>query len=214
MHYRLFVFAFLVLLVSAVKVTPVAAQKLARAIVATPSLSATQMPIVIAKKKGFYKEEGLDVDILVSRGSLAMKAMVGGSVDYTTAVGSTMDAAVKNLGPKVVFVTFPKPTFDFVGGKDIRSYKDLKGKLVGLSTRGGTVDQLTRLALTRNGLNPDKEVQLIVIGGQGIHQADIHRRIHADGSRRWNRGHAEEVEGGSGGCHGLHQRDPQRVPVL
>lgn len=144
---------------------PLSAQ-LKKVRLSTPTIAITQIPFTIAQAKGFYREEGLDVEVIVIRGQLGVTALLGGSVDYTTASGSIIAAAVRGIGVKLVLIVDSKPSFDFVSDPKIRSVRDLKGRAIGISSRGGSVDLLTRLALERNGLDPDKDVTLLVIGTQ------------------------------------------------
>src|SRR4249920_1948254 len=132
--------------------------------VAAPSIA--EMPFRIAQIKGFYREEGLDVEVIFIRGAVGMQALLGGSVDFTSASGSTIAAAVRGIPVKLVFTASAKPQFDMVSQKDIRSIADLKGKFVGISSRGGAVDLLTQLMVQKNGLLPNKDVTSLVIGGQ------------------------------------------------
>jgi NitT/TauT family transport system substrate-binding protein len=67
---------------------------------------------------------------------------------------------------KLVFIASAKPQFDFVAQPQIRSVQDLKGKLVGISSRGGAIDLLTQLILQKHGLVPNKDVTSIIVGGQ------------------------------------------------
>lgn len=129
-----------------------------------PTLAITEVPFKIAKAKGFYREEGLDVEVILIRGAVGVTALIGGSVDYTTASGAIIAGAIRGIGLKLVLLISAKPAFDFVSGAQIRSFNQLKGKAVGISSRGGSVDLLTRLMLERNGLNPDKDVAFLVIG--------------------------------------------------
>jgi NitT/TauT family transport system substrate-binding protein len=129
-----------------------------------PTVAITEVPFKIAQAKGFYREEGLDVEMIVIRGALGTTALLGGSVDYTTASGSIVAAAVRGIGVKLLLLIDSKPGFDLVSDSQIRSFDRLKGRPVGISSRGGSVDLLTRLMLERNGLNPDKDVTLLVIG--------------------------------------------------
>jgi NitT/TauT family transport system substrate-binding protein len=131
-----------------------------------PTVAITEVPFKIAQAKGFYREEGLEVEMIVIRGALGVTALLGGSVDYTTASGSVIAAAVRGIGVKLVLLINSKPAFDLVSEPQIRSVEKLRGTAVGISSRGGSVDLLTRLALERNGLNPDKDVTLLVIGTQ------------------------------------------------
>jgi NitT/TauT family transport system substrate-binding protein len=120
----------------------------------------------IAHVKGFYRDEGLDVEVILIRGAVGMQALLGGSVDYTSASGSTIAAAVRGMPVKLVFIASAKPQFDLIAQPEIRSVADLKGKHVGISSRGGAVDLLTQLIVQKNGLVPNKDVISLVVGGQ------------------------------------------------
>ena len=132
--------------------------------VAAPSIA--EMPFRIAQTKGFYREEGLDVEVIFIRGAVGMQALLGGSVDFSSASGSTIAAAVRGIPVKLVFIASAKPQFDMVAQKEIRSIAELKGKFIGISSRGGAIDLLTQLMVQKNGLVPNKDVTSLVIGGQ------------------------------------------------
>ena len=102
--------------------------------------SIAEVPFRIANVKGFYREEGLEVEMILIRGAVGMQALLGGSVDYTSASGSTIAAAVRGLPVKLVFIASAKPQFDLIAQPQIRSVADLKGKHVGISSRGGAVE--------------------------------------------------------------------------
>ena len=128
--------------------------------------SIAELPFRMAQIKGFYREEGLEVEVIFIRGAVGMQALLGGSVDFTSASGSTIAAAVRGIPVKLVFIASAKPQFDMVAQKDIRSMADLKGKFVGISSRGGAIDLLTQLMVQKHGLVPNKDVTSLVIGGQ------------------------------------------------
>jgi len=132
--------------------------------VAAPSIA--EMPFRIAQTKGFYRDEGLDVEVIFIRGAVGMQALLGGSVDFSSASGSTIAAAVRGIPVKLVFIASAKPQFDMVALKEIRSIADLKGKYIGISSRGGAIDLLTQLMVQKHGLTPNKDVTSLVIGGQ------------------------------------------------
>ena len=128
--------------------------------------SIAEVPFRIAHVKGFYRDEGLDVEVIMIRGAVGMQALLGGSVDYTSSSGSTIAAAVRGIPVKLVFIASAKPQFDLVVQPQIRTIQDLKGKVVGISSRGGAVDLLMQLLLQKNGLIPNKDVTTIVVGAQ------------------------------------------------
>jgi ABC-type nitrate/sulfonate/bicarbonate transport system substrate-binding protein len=130
----------------------------------TTSIAVTELQFRIAHLKGFYREEGLDLETLLIRGSVGMQALIGGSVDYASAAGSIIAAAVRGVPVRLVLIVNSKPQFDLVGRPDIKSVQQLKGKVVGISSRGGAVDLLTQLILTHHGVTPNKDATLIVIG--------------------------------------------------
>src|SRR4026209_2333207 len=128
--------------------------------------SIAELPFRMAQIKGFYREEGLEVEVIFIRGAVGMQALLGGSVDYTSASGSTIAAAVRGIPVKLVFIASAKPQFDLIAQPQIKSITDLKGKHVGISSRGGAVDLLTQLIVQKNGLVPNKDVISLVVGGQ------------------------------------------------
>ncbi len=130
------------------------------------AISTAEFPFKLGQAKGFYREEGLDVEMILIRGAVGLQALLGGSVDYTSASGSTIAAAVRGLPVRLVFIASVKPQFDMVAQPQIRSVQDLKGKIVGISSRGGAIDLLTQMIVQKSGLMPNKDVTSIVVGGQ------------------------------------------------
>jgi ABC-type nitrate/sulfonate/bicarbonate transport system substrate-binding protein len=141
-----------------------AAAQLKKIHFSTTSIAVTELQFRIAQMKGFYREEGLDLETILIRGSVGMQALIGGSVDYASAAGSIIAAGVRGAPVKLVLIVNSKPQFDLVGQPDIKAVPQLKGKVVGISSRGGAVDLLTQLILTQHGLTPNKDVTSIVIG--------------------------------------------------
>src|SRR6266513_4172753 len=116
----------------------------------TSSIAVTEMQFRIAQMKGFYREEGLDLETVLIRGSVGMQALIGGSVDYASAAGSIIAAGVRGAPVRLVLIVNAIPQFDLVGQPDLKSVAQLKGKVVGISSRGGAVDLLTQLILTKH----------------------------------------------------------------
>ena len=132
----------------------------------TTGVSVSELPFKVAQLRGFYREEGLEVETILIRGAVGMQALLGGSVDYTSASGSTIAAAVRGLPVKLVFISSSKPQFDLISQPQIKSVQDLKGKIVGISSRGGSNDLMMQMILQKNGLAPNKDVSTIIVGAQ------------------------------------------------
>ena len=128
------------------------------------TIAVTELPFKVAELKGFYRDEGLDVEMILIRGAVGVQALVGKSVDYSSASGALIAAGVRGLDTRLLLIVSSKPQFDFVSQPQIRNIGQLKGKAVGISSRGGAVDLLTQLILNKNGLMPNKDVTLLVIG--------------------------------------------------
>lgn len=149
--------------------------QLKKARLAIPTVDIVTLPLKMAQAKGFYQKEALEVEIILIAGALGVRAVLGNSVDFSTASGSILAAAARGVPVKLVSVITSKPTFDLISESKIQSFQQLKGKLVGISTRGGTFEHITRLILEKNGLHPDKDVTILALGRQD----DIHLALKA-----------------------------------
>jgi NitT/TauT family transport system substrate-binding protein len=143
-----------------------ASAQLKKVRLAIPTVDIVTLPLKMAQAKGFYQKEGLEVEIILVIGSLGVPAVLGNSVDFTTASGSILAAAARGVPVKLVSIITAKPTFDLIADPKIQSFQQLRGKLVAITTRGGTFEHITRLILDRNGLNPDKDVTILALGRQ------------------------------------------------
>jgi NitT/TauT family transport system substrate-binding protein len=155
----------LVALFLTISATPISAQ-LKKVRFSTTGISISDLPFKVAQLKGFWREEGLDVETILIRGAVGMQALLGGSVDYTSASGSTIAAAVRGLPVKLVFISSSKPQFELISQSQIKSVQELKGKIVGISSRGGSNDLLMQMILQKNGLAPNKDVTTLIVGAQ------------------------------------------------
>ena len=156
---------FLVPLSLLIGVSPTWAQ-LKKVRFSTTGISISELPFKVAQLKGFWREEGLDVEAILIRGAVGMQALLGGSVDYTSASGSTIAAAVRGLPVKLVFISSSKPQFELMSQPQIKSVQELKGKIVGISSRGGSNDLMLQMILQKNGLTPNKDITTIIVGAQ------------------------------------------------
>jgi ABC-type nitrate/sulfonate/bicarbonate transport system substrate-binding protein len=118
--------------------------------VGIPSLTVTMMPLAVAKEQGFFGREGLNVDMVLMPAALNMRVLLAGDIQYATTVGSAVVAAVRGINARVMMCFVDRPLLDLVSGPDINAIKDLKGKLVGISSRGGLHDVTMRRILMQS----------------------------------------------------------------
>jgi len=132
--------------------------------ISAPSKSLSWFPIHISREKGFYRTEGLDVDYVIMKPQVAMQALIAGDVGYTTALGSTIRAALRNVPIRVVTIA-DKPLFALIAKPGIRSVEELKGKVLGISSFGASTDTYARALLRQYKLTPNQDVKIIALGG-------------------------------------------------
>lgn len=123
------------------------------------------MPIYIAAEKT-WKENGLDVEMVSFRGDAEVaQALAGGSIDVTCqSLDGLLNLQAAEQPIVGFYAGFHQADFVWAAQSAIKSWKDVKGKLFGVSTFGSLTDELTRYVLTKNGLDPAKDVKIIQSG--------------------------------------------------
>lgn len=115
--------------------------------------------------QGIFKKNGLEVSLIQIVGTNAIAALISGQIQIADAGGGEgLASAVGGSDVVVVAAVTPVFTGKLYVTPDIKSPSDLKGKKVGIALPGGTSDQTLRLALTKVGLQPDKDVTFIATG--------------------------------------------------
>jgi NitT/TauT family transport system substrate-binding protein len=135
-----------------------------RVAVAVPVLDVTQSALYVARDRGFYQKEGLDVELILMRGAVANQALIAGNVEFTTVPTAGLQAALQGAPLKVVLSTFHKPMFWLYSRPEIRSAKDLSNKKIAVSSLGAAGDSALREWIKRNGMDENREVAILAIG--------------------------------------------------
>jgi NitT/TauT family transport system substrate-binding protein len=117
-----------------------------------------------AKEKGYFQEEGLDVEVILMSGAIGVRALIAGDVDGSTVGGSALPPILRGAPLRMVFVSFDKPTHWLYAKPDIRTVKDLKSRKVAVDGLGGTLESLLRYVLEKNGLEAGRDVPILAIG--------------------------------------------------
>src|ERR1044072_8104145 len=147
----------------AIGATTAAAQS--KVLISAPSTALSWFPVHLAREKGFYRAEGLELDYIVMKPQVALQALIAGDVDYTTALASAIRAPLRNGALPVVMTIANKPLFALIARPEIRSVDDLKGKLLGISSFGASADTYARALLPRFKLTPNQDVKILALGG-------------------------------------------------
>lgn len=131
---------------------------------AIPGYNITQIAFFSAKDKGYFKEEGLDVDLIQMTGNLANLALMSGEVEFTSVPAAAMAATLRGANLRVLFSTWEKPLFWVFTRTPVRDIRELKGKKVGVPGFNSVTYFLLREYLSRNGLEQGKDYTLIQAG--------------------------------------------------
>ena len=138
-----------------------------------PGNSMGYLPLFVAVHRGFFKDEGIDIDLPRLLPSLAHNALIAGEAHYHGLADSGLRLAARGLPLKAIFYAADRPMYYLVAQKEIRSVAELKGKRIGVSQFGGTSDLSARLALRHFGVEPEKDAVLIQIGAEGTRMAAL-----------------------------------------
>src|SRR5262245_17090245 len=136
--------------------------------VAYPSMNPSVFSLVIAQKEGYFKEEGINLELLSIRGEIAIRTTLAGEVDFFTNAGSALAAAVRNVPVRLVTVFQDKPSWDLISQPEIKSIAQLRGKNVAVMSPEGSLAVVAREMLRKNGLDPTKDVNLVTMGGDEV----------------------------------------------
>lgn len=136
-------------------------------------------PLYVAEEKGFFADEGLDVEVIISGGgSKVMAAVIGGSVEFGgTTLGNVMQAAEQGQDVQIFASLMNQYASNVVINKDIAKEKGvdenstlsekiqaLKGLKIAITSPGSSSDKLVRHLLELEGIAPDKDVELVPLG--------------------------------------------------
>jgi ABC-type nitrate/sulfonate/bicarbonate transport system substrate-binding protein len=131
--------------------------------IAYSSRSNTVTPLYVAADKGFFHEEGLEVELIQVSPRIGAMAVMNGDVSFTTSFTSTFRAILQGIPLKLVLVALKKGVYYLVTRPEIKNIQELKGKKLGIATIRGTDSIVADELLRSKGFNPAL-LQQIVIG--------------------------------------------------
>jgi len=131
--------------------------------VAIPSTTHAVLAFSTSRDKGYYRDEGLDVELILMSAPIASRALLSGDVEVATVGGAGLPPVLSGAPLRFIFTTYNRPMFWLFGKAEIRSVKELKGKRVGVSGIGSGPDSLLREALRRNALE-GRDVAILSLG--------------------------------------------------
>ena len=132
--------------------------------VGIPSISISSGSFINAKEAGFYKDEGLNVELVVMRGAPAIQGLIGGTVPFASSGGAGLLPIIRGAPLRIVFTTFSRPMFWVYSKPEIKTVEELRGKKIGVSSIGSGPDTLLRTMLKKHGLDAGRDVVILSTG--------------------------------------------------
>src|SRR5499433_2745445 len=132
------------------------------------------VPLEFGVNRGFFKKQGLDVQLLTVRQSdVIIAATVANELNFMDIIPTAILASVRGLPIKTIGVVLKSAPYVLVAQPALRLAADLKGKRIGVSSVAGMSAYLVREILARNGVNPDRDVTFLAVGGTSSRSAAL-----------------------------------------
>ena len=125
----------------------------------------TSLPDVVAEEKGLFKAEGLNALVVIMQNQVVVNGVLSRHVDYGGTFSNFVGAAMTGAPVKIVMSVMDGADHFLVTSPNIKRVEDLKGKTLGISSFGGTPHSEAIAVLRKYGLNPEKDVTFLQIGG-------------------------------------------------
>ncbi len=154
------------LLVSALPRTGLA-QGLSKVAISYPGRSIADIDLQVAQARGFFREEGLDAQLVQLASNPAIAAAMAGEVQAVSNVATVIRAiegGKSNVPFKVLSIGSKLPLFWLTARPEYKSIADLKGKVYGTNSRGNAPHVAAARLLRKGGLDPEKDITFIVTG--------------------------------------------------
>ena len=126
----------------------------------------TTLPFVVATETGLFEKEGVRVKMIAFRGTnLMMAALLSGEIDYGTFLPFFVGAAARGLPVKIAASMTKSAGYAMITRPEIPNVLALRGKKIGINSFGSSADFAAYTAISASGLDPNKDVTFLPIGG-------------------------------------------------
>jgi NitT/TauT family transport system substrate-binding protein len=135
------------------------------------------LTVAVAQKKGFFKDENIDSEIIRMNPNVAITALATGDVDYCQLFGAVVGGAIAGLPVKIVAGFLDNWPMTLIAQPEYKSLKELKGKTLGISSFGATPDVGARMMLKQAGLDPEKDIKVLALGSDAARLTALKQRV-------------------------------------
>jgi len=141
--------------------------------IASTGAGLSTLPLEIAARKGFFRDEGFEVLTITMRTNIAVNALLSRSVEYATPSTSTIKAASAGLPVKTIAVLLGRPDYFLTVKRDVKTVRDLKGTRIASGSFGAAADLALRTVAKQDGLDPDRDLIRLQMGGAAARYASL-----------------------------------------
>ena len=164
--FKICLFALSVIVVAAAAAQAQSVASPEKIVVSYPSKSITNFPILeTARQKGFFQRERLDVSLVYIRGGLDIKTLLTNDADFAMGSTTAVTAFVAGAPLRIILSYNAHVDQGLYAQAKYRRIADLKGQPIGSLNPGGLVHTMVRRILVKNGLQPERDVNLLAMGG-------------------------------------------------
>jgi len=127
----------------------------------------------VAQYEGYFRDEGLDVELVQITANVSIAALASGNIDYNLILQSIVTGNLRGLPLKVAAILIERPNHVFVVHPSIQKFADLKGKNIAISSYGSLTDILARLTAAHYHLDPKSDVGFTAAGSSSGRLAQL-----------------------------------------
>ena len=120
----------------------------------------------VALKRGMFRDEGLDLELIRMNANVSITALATGDIDYPMVFASVVRGALRGMPMRVVASFMDSSTHLLIARPEYKTIRDLKGKTLAVSNYGATSDVAARMMMKHGGVDPEKELKIIQLGGE------------------------------------------------
>jgi NitT/TauT family transport system substrate-binding protein len=132
------------------------------------------VPFEVAIARGYFKQQGLDVKLItINQSDVIVKAIMSDELNFMSIIPTAILAAVRGIPVQTIAVNVESAPYVLVGRPEVKSMSDMKGKKIAVSSLGGMSTILVRQIVALNGLNPDREVTFVAVGGSAARSVSL-----------------------------------------
>ena len=131
----------------------------------------------MALKRGFFKDENLEAEIIRMNPNVAITALATGDIDYCQLFGAVVGGAIAGLPVRIVAGFLDNWPMTLIAQPEIKTLKDLKGKTLGISSFGATPDVAARMMIRQTGIDPEKDLKVLALGSDAARITALKQRV-------------------------------------